>query len=112
MTDRIEIHQEIDLVDRRRLLVIASWSTAIAIVAVLLSGWLWRANGGGGGASAGAPATHYLESSLVFSVERGTADREDQRRALDRWRTVDHQAGIAEIPIDVAMDLVVAEKRP
>jgi hypothetical protein len=47
-----------------------------------------------------------VETSLVEVAERGTALRASQRAELERYRRLD--GGFAQIPIERAMDIVVA----
>jgi hypothetical protein len=51
--------------------------------------------------------SHVLEGS-IFSLRPGLDLRDAQRHELERWGWVDRQRGIAEIPVERAIDLVVA----
>jgi hypothetical protein len=50
-----------------------------------------------------------IEQTLAGKAQRGIDLRNAQRRELERWGWVDRQRGVAQIPIDRAMDLVAGE---
>jgi hypothetical protein len=52
-----------------------------------------------------------VEQTPIWDARTGESLREAQRRELDRWGWVDRKEGIAKIPIERAMDLVVEESR-
>jgi len=53
-----------------------------------------------------------LEQTLVLDTKRGIDLRNEQTALLRQWRWVDRDAGIAQIPIDVAIDLMAREAPP
>lgn len=55
---------------------------------------------------AGPAQASTVETSLIVATERGLALRAAQRASLDRYGWVDRDAGIAQIPIERAMDIV------
>jgi hypothetical protein len=54
-----------------------------------------------------APPPGLVEFSPIWDSERGVLLEAQQRKLLDRAEWVDRDAGIARIPIERAMDLVV-----
>lgn len=52
-----------------------------------------------------------VDRDPIESTARGLEREADARVSLDRWEWVDRNAGIARIPIDRAIDLVVAGVR-
>jgi hypothetical protein len=50
-----------------------------------------------------------VEQTPIRETERGLDLVREQRRSLDRWGWVDRSRGVAQIPIDRAIDLVVAD---
>jgi hypothetical protein len=75
------------------------------------------------GAWALTPADHLHDGAMpsgtldgvdrdpIESTARGLDREREARASLDRWEWVDRDAGVARIPIDLAMDLVVAGAR-
>lgn len=111
---RFVVQQERDRVARRRLLVVFFAALAIGTIAVLSARWLLHAFSEGPLGPARPPphapaqiAT--VEQTLVRDTARGLVLREKQRAALEQWAWVDRDAGVAQIPIDVAMDLVARQ---
>jgi len=67
------------------------------------------------GASGPRPAPRELsnvEQTPIWGSPLGEDLRARQRRELDEWGWVDRRAGIANIPIDRAMDLLVQRGLP
>jgi len=112
MSEDFTPRQEQDELPRRTILGIAGASIAITLVSLFVA----RAMLGGGsktGAneSAGAPQTiGTVEQTLVNASRRGLDLRAEQQKQLQRYGWVDRDAGIATIPIDRAMDLVVRQE--
>ena len=64
------------------------------------------------GAPENAPATiGMLEQGAIASTERGVALRNEQEGSLHRYRWRDRDGGIAEIPIERAMQIVEERAR-
>jgi hypothetical protein len=115
MSARLDIPQEDDHVDRTRLLAIGVGAIVVTVVAVLVADALLRTWG------ATPPSPIYpsniprqigtVDQRLLDDTERGRTLRADQRASLERWRWLDRDAGLAEIPIDVAMDIVAAKEK-
>ncbi|MGE0789428.1 MAG: hypothetical protein AB7S26_27385 [Sandaracinaceae bacterium] len=59
-----------------------------------------------------APIAGIERDLLERTPGRGIAQRRDARRALDRYGWHDREHGVAEIPIERAMELVVDGVRP
>ena len=57
------------------------------------------------------PTVGMLELTPIGSTERGLALRRAQQQQLERYRYVDRDAGLAEIPVERAMDLKLSERR-
>lgn len=104
--------QEADQVNHRKVragALIAVVGIAASLGATLL--FLRGEPGHAGGAlpGGGQPrATGTVETSLILATERGIALRAEQKKTLDRWGWVDRDAGVAQIPIERAMDVVAA----
>ena len=49
-----------------------------------------------------------LEQTLILHTERGVELRNAQAASLDRWEWVDRDAGVARIPVETAIDILVA----
>lgn len=58
--------------------------------------------------NAAPPPNATVERSLIQTTRRGADERAHARESLSQWQWVDRDAGIASIPIDRAIDLVVA----
>ena len=109
-----EVHQEQDRVRSRRLLAIFAGAVLVTAVAIL-SAWLLlqRASPPRRDATPGRPPPRApaqiatVEQTPVRETARGLVVQDLQRDALRRWAWVDRDAGVAEIPVDVAMELMV-----
>ncbi len=114
MTDAhesFEVRQASDHVERRPVVYIVlasllvSAGALVAVRALLSSGTAPPAQ------TAPVPAGT-LESSLVTRTARGLDLRRAQRRDLDTWRMVDRDAGVANIPIGTAIDVLLGNPIP
>jgi hypothetical protein len=114
-----EVHQELDEVRVRALLAIGIASIVVGTVGVFFAGLLVTAvlgslapsEAGPGGPRAVPRELSGIEQTPIWDTRVGEDLREQQRRDLERFGWVDRKAGIANIPIDRAMDLVVEETR-
>jgi hypothetical protein len=114
MKARFIVRQEHDTLAQRKLVVTTIGSivvfTAAVIAAVLLLDAFREGRDRGAVAAQVAPNTiGTVEQRLILSAPRGLDDKRDQRASLDRWGWVDRDAGLATIPVERAMDLIVAE---
>ena len=105
--------QEPDRVPARRLALVTVVAIAVGVSAVVVAAFIGRVNGAlPRRAFAAAPPRGTVETSLVSTGGgRGDEARARQRALLDEYGWVDRDAGIARIPIDRAMDLVLEERR-
>jgi hypothetical protein len=112
-----EVRQEEDLIPGRRLALVASLAIGVGLMGVVFSAVLLETNTGGirghlpPGASpraAGSSIAH-IEQTPLFGAGVGPELRRRQRETLSRYRWVDRDAGLAAIPIERAMDLVVQQ---
>jgi hypothetical protein len=51
----------------------------------------------------------WVEQTPIRETQRGLDTVDEQRRSLQHWGWVDRSRGVARIPIDRAIDLVVAD---
>jgi hypothetical protein len=114
-----DVHQEEDEVRARRLTGVGLLAFLIGGVAVLFSSILLVAVTGAlqpsfAGPSGPQPAPRELSNvaqTPIWDSRAGEDLLDRQRRELETWGWVDRKAGIANIPIERAMDLVVEESR-
>lgn len=112
-----EVHQEEDVVASRSLLKIYVVSILVGALGVFFAGVILAASTGAlqpslagpkGPQRASAQLSH-VEQTPIRDSERGIDLRRAQLRDLAGWGWVDRKAGIAQIPIDEAIDVVVEE---
>lgn len=99
------VRQERDDVDDRSIRRIGIGSVVVFVLAIVAAALIV---GRHEGAAAVPPPRGTVERTLVLATKRGIDEREAQRRDLATWGWVDRDAGVARIPIDRAIDLVVA----
>jgi hypothetical protein len=109
-----EVKQEPDELPGRKLLVITV-SSFVAMTVALVVSWAlldrWGAPARGGAHP--APSTiGGLEQTLIVDSKRGLDLRREQKASLERWGWVDRDAGVARIPIERAIELVLARPIP
>ncbi len=63
-------------------------------------------------AEVGQPKIGIVEQQLYERTRTGPEWKAEQLRRLQSWGWVDRQQGLAHIPVDSAMDLVVRGERP
>lgn len=108
MSSAFVVRQEEDRVRGRRLLLVLAAAAVITAAALGFAAWLLRAAGGASAPAPDAPPAGLVEQTPTPASARGLALRHQQRRELDGWSWVDRDAGIARIPVDVAVRLVIA----
>jgi hypothetical protein len=114
-----EVHQELDEVRTRALVAIGIASIVVGTIGVFFAGVIvslvvgsLRPDQAPRGGPAAVPRTlSGIEQTPIWQTSAGEDLRDRQRRELERWSWVDRNAGVANIPIDRAMDLVVEESR-
>jgi hypothetical protein len=109
-----EVRQDPDHIARRKIMAITVASIILMLVSLVVAWALLRLWGTRApGPAAGAPRTiGTLEQTLIIDTKRGLDLRSQQEADLQRWGWADRDAGIARIPIDRAMELVVARPIP
>jgi hypothetical protein len=111
------VHQEDDQVPARTIVAVAIASVVIGATGVFLSGFLLvsttgalRPDGAGAeGPRAGGRTLSQVEQTPVMATQIGIDTRKSQKRELETWGWVDRGANVAKIPIERAIDIVVAE---
>ncbi len=63
-------------------------------------------------AEVGQPKIGIVEQQLYERTRTGPQWKADQLRRLESWGWVDRQKGLAHIPVDSAIDLLIAGERP
>jgi hypothetical protein len=117
-----EVRQEEDVVRERTLVRVSLIALAVSVVAVLVSTAILGRDGqaalGGGPAERVAkhgnvapPTIGLVEQTLIEHEERGLAQRRAEEARLEAYGWVDRRQGIAHIPIEEAMALIVSENR-
>jgi hypothetical protein len=102
--------QEPDRLPTQRLALVAAACAAAAVVGVVVSGVMQRGRTSAPVLPARAQVG-IVEQSLIDATERGITLRDAQTRELDRFGWVDEARGVATIPIDRAMQIVVERGR-
>ncbi len=113
------VHQEPDAVPSRTLIRVSLASVVVGAIGVVVAGWLLVLVVGAmrpsfandGGPRPAASQLSGVEQTPIWDSRRGEALEARQRLQLESWGWVDRDAGIARIPIERAMDLVVEESR-
>ena len=114
-----EVHQEEDAVASRSLVHIGLASLAIGVLGVvggaallaLRVGAVKPSFAGAAGPAAAPREISHVEQTPIWRTSSGEDLRTEQHRELQAWGWADRDAGVARVPIDVAMDLVVRESR-
>jgi hypothetical protein len=112
------VRQEDDAVDARRLgrvgvvSVVAGAAGVFfsSLLLVLVTGTLRPSAAGPAGPRPAPRALSGLEQTPILDAREGLDRREAQRRELSRWGWADRKARVAVIPIDRAIDVVVAQE--
>lgn len=112
--------QEDDAVSAKRLSLVISLALLIAVVAVVLSGWLCayaRRSVRPQRESADEQVEHApaqiagIHQTPIGRDRHGWALRERQRAALEQYRWLNRERGIVQIPIERAMLLIARRGR-
>ncbi|MBX3206302.1 MAG: hypothetical protein KF764_14615 [Labilithrix sp.] len=106
-----------DAVDRRAIarVTVASivvMSGALVTAWVLLASWREEPVGPRAAPTAAPEEIGMLEQTPILDTRRGLDLRLRQEADLHRFAWVDRDAGVAQIPIDEAIDLLVARPLP
>jgi hypothetical protein len=112
MTHPFHVRQEPDVVAGRRIGVIGVVAVLICVVSlvVVTRFGAWPRSAAVRSRPPAAPAhIGMTEQTPIARTERGLALRAAQRERLEHYGWIDRDAGIAYIPIDRAMDVVVGE---
>jgi hypothetical protein len=112
-----EVHQEEDLVASRRVLTVGVLAVVIGAVGVFFAGLIVACDTGAlqpsfagpHGPRAARPQISHVEQTPIRDAERGVDLRNAQRRKLETWGWVDRDSGVATIPIETAIDIIVRE---
>ena len=112
------VHQEEDLVAAPKVVRVALVSFGIGLLAVFLEGELLESNAGrirrspidGETPTAGREISN-IEQTPILEARDGLDLRDEQREQLSHYAWVNRDAGIAAIPIERAIDLVVEEEQ-
>lgn len=105
--------QEPDVVARRRITLILAVTIVIAIVSTACAGMILGARRRAlafhepASPAVAPPQIAGIHQTPIVLDRHGFWLREQQRRALEAYRFVDRQRGIAQIPIERAMQIVV-----
>jgi hypothetical protein len=110
------VRQEEDAIAARPVAMTAALSVIIGSAGVFFAGFLLTTAtgalrpdvGGKTGKRAGGRTISQVEQAPIEVWRPGIDLRDRQRRELESWGWVDRDAGIAKIPIDRAIDLVVS----
>ncbi|HEX3771045.1 MAG TPA: hypothetical protein VHV30_09285 [Polyangiaceae bacterium] len=107
------VRQEDDVVPGRRITAITAVAAFVALGGVAVATLLLRLDTGSVRAEAAGlsvpPARRIagVEQTAILTARDGLDLRDRQREELSRAAWIDRDAGIAALPIDVAMDAVV-----
>ncbi len=110
-----EVRQEDDTIAAAPIFAAGGAAIVIGAIAVAVASLVLSASVPPRGAQPAAPAETRLsnvEQTPIWDAEDGLALRRRQERALAGWGWIDRDAGIATIPIDRAIDLVVSREAP
>lgn len=100
-----------DIASRRlwQLLAIAIVVGLLAVGAAAALLRVWRGPAPSAVGERAAPRIAQIHQTPIRTDRHGWREREAARAALDRYGWADRDAGVAQIPIQTAMDLVVRE---
>ncbi|MGH7271999.1 MAG: hypothetical protein ACREJ3_16335, partial [Polyangiaceae bacterium] len=119
MTDSLHasfpVHQEEDVIASRRLVRIGVVSLLVGALGAFFAGLILVVNTGTLRPSAAGPhgtqpaprEISRVEQTPIWYVRDGIDLRDAQKRELETWGWLDRDAGLAEIPIERAIDLVL-----
>ncbi|MGD0674199.1 MAG: hypothetical protein ABSC94_02195 [Polyangiaceae bacterium] len=115
--DSFDVRQEDDEISTRLLATTAVIGVAVGAVGVFFAGALLAAETGRLRPTAAGPLGQTAASRTIANIEQtpvldtkvGLDLRARQSRELEMWRWVDRDGGIASLPIEVAIDIIVSE---
>jgi hypothetical protein len=109
---------EDDRIGGRRVALVGLVSGLVMFVAIGAAAWIARATTHALGREHVVTQTRrapreigIVDQTLIENEAYGQRLRESQRRSLDRYGWVDRPSGVARIPIERAIDLVVEQER-
>ena len=122
MSDRtdFEVRQEDDVIATRAIVRVGAVGALIAVLAVVAAGVLLAAVDGGlrpstagpGGERPAVRTISGIEQTPILNARVGLDLRARQLNELRLWGWADRDAGLATIPIDRAIDVVVSGEAP
>lgn len=114
-TNDVEVRQAPDELAQRKIAAVTVASIVVMAVALAVAWGLlerWGQEARRGPPPAAPRTIGILEQTLILDTARGIELREEQSRSLARWGWVDRDAGIARIPIEIAIDVLAASPLP
>jgi hypothetical protein len=117
-TGSFEVHQEEDEIRTGFVLLVGVIAIVIGCIGVFFAEVILEATSGSLRPNVAGPrgeqeaprAIAGIEQTPIWTSRTGLDQREAQRRALAGWGWADRGKGIARIPVDRAIDLVVQEE--
>jgi hypothetical protein len=113
--EHFRVLQEKDAVRRRTITAVGAAGVIVTLVSIWISGLILSAETSGQpkAAKPSAPGRQIgiVDQTLVEVENHGADVREAQRRELVRYGWADRDAGVAIIPVEKAMDLVVEQAK-
>jgi hypothetical protein len=103
------VRQAPDLLDRRKLARVTAGSLVVFALATAGAWYLLEASRRSPALVAASAPVGTVETALFSTAERGLTLHAQQREALEHYGWVDRDAGIARIPIERAMDLLIEQ---
>jgi hypothetical protein len=110
------VEQQPDVVSGRAITIVIIVGVVVSVIAVVISGLMLKSQRGTIGARDPAPrvAPTQIQAIHQTPIERerhGLELRETQQLALEKYGWVDRDQGLARIPIQRAIDLVIQESQ-
>ena len=110
-----EVRQAPDAIAERKIAAVTAAALIITVIALVVA-WVLLERWGQAprrAESPAAPATiGMLEQTLILHTERGIALRKKSSAELQRWGWADRDAGVAQIPIESAIDVLATTPLP
>lgn len=111
----LAVRQAPDELPRRKIAVVTLASLVVTSAALVVAWWLlaaWAPTPSRTRPRVAPQTIGGLEQSLILHTERGIALRRQQAATLERSEWIDRDAGLARIPIETAIDILVASPLP
>lgn len=108
-----EVIQEDDAVAARTIGVVLTTAVGVTVLAVSVAAWTLSATRSGlpwheqVSAKVAPRQIARIHQTPIERDRHGWELREQQRRELEKYRWIDHDGGIAQIPIDRAIEIVI-----